>query len=205
MLFEDIAVVVPYRDRPEQLNRFIPAAIDAYQPRQLIISEQADDKPFNRGRLLNIGMLQSVCSIFVFHDVDMYPNFIFSKINWQRYHNHGVVQLASSSIQVQNYLGGVTLYDKSIFLRSGGYHNDYYSRAEDNEMWFNLKRLRIPVNNLFLPFIIAPHARPAVEFDAELYKKAQIPRAFQNQLALSGKAEIETRKEENVFFIKSWM
>ena len=38
--------------------------------------EQADDKPFNRGKLLNVGYTLACdngCDYFVFHDVDMLP------------------------------------------------------------------------------------------------------------------------------------
>ena len=42
---------------------------------QIFIIEQSDDKPFNRGKLLNVGYnwYDNGCDYFVFHDVDMLP------------------------------------------------------------------------------------------------------------------------------------
>ena len=43
---------------------------------EIFIIEQSDDKPFNRGKLLNAGYkyaLDKGCDYFVFHDVDMLP------------------------------------------------------------------------------------------------------------------------------------
>ena len=55
-----IGVVVPYRNRRVHLNQFIPS-ISAHLtkqkiPYEIIVVEQADERPFNRGKLLNIGV-----------------------------------------------------------------------------------------------------------------------------------------------------
>ncbi len=52
-----LGVIVPYRKRPTHLRRF-RESIESYlkgQDYELIVVEQADDLPFNRGKLLNIG------------------------------------------------------------------------------------------------------------------------------------------------------
>ena len=55
-----IGIVVPYRNRREHLNHFIPSISNHLKkqkiPFEIIVVEQADDKPFNRGKLLNIGV-----------------------------------------------------------------------------------------------------------------------------------------------------
>ena len=73
-----LGIIVPYRDRPQQLKRFIKHMgeylIDVDY--QIFIIEQSDDKPFNRGKLLNVGYtnaIESGCDYFAFHDVDMLP------------------------------------------------------------------------------------------------------------------------------------
>jgi glycosyltransferase involved in cell wall biosynthesis len=74
-----LSVVVPYRKREQHLSQFIPYMEDflknegIFEPSILIV-EQADDKPFNRAKLLNVGYAESKeCDYFCFHDVDMLP------------------------------------------------------------------------------------------------------------------------------------
>ena len=75
-----LGIIVPYRDRQEHLEKFIKQ-IPSYLSNndieyELIVVEQSDKKPFNRGKLLNIGFLEAKkldCNYVVFHDVDMIP------------------------------------------------------------------------------------------------------------------------------------
>lgn len=143
----------------------------AYLPDDnIVVVEQVDKKPFNRGKLLNIGAIVSHFETFVFHDVDMLP------IKVSYVDRKGVTQIGFSDIQLVDYLGGVTMFQFNTFFKAGGYHNDFWHRAEDNEMRFNLKRLGIPVLNRFGIFKQLPHERTGPEFIPELWKKAQEPR-----------------------------
>jgi len=173
-----MTIIVPYRNRPEHLTQFIPH-MRAYLPyAKIVVIEQADDKPFNRGRLINIGYLEAKPGYFVAHDVDMLP----VEVDYSP--NPGVTQLAGSKIQLRDYLGGVTMFEPTTFEKVGGYHNDYFSRSEDNEMRFNLQRLKIPVLELHGKYKMLPHPRSGPEFIAALWYKAQQPRAIQNQLGV---------------------
>ena len=73
-----LGIIAPYRKRPGHLRRF-RESISKYlknQDYELIIVEQADDLPFNRGKLLNIGFKHAVrnqCDYVAFHDLDMLP------------------------------------------------------------------------------------------------------------------------------------
>ena len=73
-----LGIIVPYRKRPGHLRKF-QQSIESYlknQDYELIVVEQNDDLPFNRGKLLNIGFQQAIrkgCDYVVFHDVDMLP------------------------------------------------------------------------------------------------------------------------------------
>lgn len=161
-----MTIIVPYRNRAEHLKQFVAAMSD----HDIYIIEQADDKPFNRGKLINCGFLEVLPEYFVAHDVDMIGKDYFYmprvKIN----------QLCRSSIQPVGYLGGATMYHIEAFFRSGGYHNDFWHRAEDNEKMFNLKRLKLPVYNFDFQFEYLPHERTTPEFIPELWAKAQLPR-----------------------------
>jgi predicted glycosyltransferase involved in capsule biosynthesis len=160
-------IIIPYRDRPQHIQAW------SNFPKQnnILFVEQSDDgKPFNRGKLLNVGALETTSEYLIFCDVDMIPQGLPK--NFRK----GVTQLATSEIQTRDYLGGCTMFDRDTFIRAGGYRNDYFHRAEDNEMMFNLKRLKIPVFNEPIPFITQDHARPSTEFDARLWERAKLPR-----------------------------
>ncbi|XP_076069653.1 beta-1,4-N-acetylgalactosaminyltransferase bre-4-like isoform X1 [Oratosquilla oratoria] len=76
-----IALIVPYRDRLDHLEKFL-AYMHPYLMKQqleykIIVVEQADKKPFNRGKLLNVGFLEAQkmtkIDCVIFHDVDLLP------------------------------------------------------------------------------------------------------------------------------------
>ena len=80
MLVKDpkLAIIVPYRDREEHLGRFVPHMDEFLSQRniehKIFVIEQSDEKPFNRGWLLNVGYKIAVeqgYDYFCFHDVDM--------------------------------------------------------------------------------------------------------------------------------------
>ena len=55
-----LGIIVPYRDRPQQLAIF-KKTINEYLdiPFELIIVDQVDSLEFNRGKLLNIGFTKA--------------------------------------------------------------------------------------------------------------------------------------------------
>lgn len=173
-----MTIIVPYRDRERHLDKFVNA-ITSYLPNaKILVVEQTNEKPFNRAKLLNIGFLETKDDFFVMHDVDMIPKSVdySEKI--------GVTQLASSDIQKWDYLGGVTMFDKVTFERIGGYHNDYFHRAEDNEMMFRIKRIGVRVNQRHGIFYTLEHERKSPEFIPWLWAKAQMKRFIANQLSV---------------------
>ena len=70
-----LGIIVPYRNRSEQLAVFRKEINDYLEiDFELIIVEQSDKKEFNRGKLLNIGFLEADklgCDYVIFHDIDM--------------------------------------------------------------------------------------------------------------------------------------
>ena len=134
-----LSIVVPYRDREEHLARFIPymenseflSEIDY----EIIIVEQ-DDKPFNRGKLLNIGALESPdATYYCFHDVDMLP--LNSDYSWVPNPTHLAAEAEQFGFKLpyNGYFGGVTLFDKDSFYKSNGYSNEYWGwGAEDDDV-----------------------------------------------------------------------
>lgn len=159
-----MTILVPYRDREEHLKEFV---VELGARHNIVVIEQCDEKPFNRGKLINVGYLETLPTCFVAHDVD--------KIGVDAAYGEmsGVVQLCGSQIQKKDYLGGVTMFSATCFP---GYHNDYYHRAEDNEMMFHLKRIGQRVLQWHWQFRELPHPRSGPEFIPELWQKAKLPR-----------------------------
>lgn len=171
-------IIVPYRDRQSHLEQFINHMTWHLPNMPICIVEQGDTKKFNRAKLLNIGALEYPTQYYIMHDVDMLP----VDCMYEPSPNAEVLQLADSKIQLAGYLGGVTMFTHNVFYKVGGYNNDYFHRAEDNEMRFNLIRLRIPVLEEHYTFKQLPHKRLGQEFDAALWYKAQEKRSQQDQL-----------------------
>lgn len=63
-------IIVPYRDRAEHLAKFIEHYKGVLP---IYVIEQADGKPFNRAKLLNVGFLEfgRYYDYAIYHDVDM--------------------------------------------------------------------------------------------------------------------------------------
>lgn len=172
-------IIVPYRNRLSQLENFIEHTNARMPHIPIAIIEQVGESKFNRGRLLNIGAIEFPSLYYIMHDVDMLP--LFEHYDASPF--APVVQFAGSKIQLKDYLGGVTMFEHYPFIEAGGYHNDYFHRAEDNEMRFNLQRLGIPVLEMHSQYKMLDHPRGKQEFIAALWQKAQQKRTEQNQLA----------------------
>jgi predicted glycosyltransferase involved in capsule biosynthesis len=138
---EKLSVVVPYRDREQHLKEFIPHMEKALDEEgieySILIVEQADEKPFNRAKLLNVGFQESGsdCNYFAFHDVDMLP--LDSDYSFPEGPTHlaSEVEQFNWGLPYDGYFGGVTLFDKQSFVDINGYSNEYWGwGAEDDDV-----------------------------------------------------------------------
>lgn len=145
------AIIVPYRDRERHLARFLPWYRNYLPGIKIYVIEQADDKPFNRGWLLNVGALVTTEDVLIFHDVDMlvvngHKNYLIPPVS-------GPVQLATHAEQFgykmpfSEYLGGVTMYLREDFVKINGYSNKFWGwGGEDNEMYDNVIKHNLSIN-----------------------------------------------------------
>jgi len=136
-----LGIVVPYRNRPEQLAIFrkeIGNYLDIDY--ELIVVEQSDKKNFNRGKLLNIGFLKAEelgCDYVIFHDVDMLP--IDADYSFVNKPTHLITDVdlpeGVSRTLFDEYFGGVTAFPSNIFRQINGYTNEYYGWGfEDDDL-----------------------------------------------------------------------
>ena len=143
-----LGVIVPYRKRPGHLRKF-RESIESYlkgQDYELIVVEQNDDLPFNRGKLLNIGFQYAVrqqCDYVVFHDIDMLP--IDVDYSYSDVPTHLATGFTNSDREIfDTYFGGVTLFPVDLFKKVNGYSNEYWGWGfEDDDLLMRLTEQHI--------------------------------------------------------------
>ena len=124
-------------------------SIESYlkdQDYQLIVVEQADDLPFNRGKLLNIGFqyARQQCDYVVFHDVDMLP--VDVDYSYSDVPIHLANGFTNSELRemFDTYFGGVTLFPIDLFKKVNGYSNEYWGWGfEDDDLLMRLTEQHI--------------------------------------------------------------
>lgn len=133
-------LIIPYRNRKAHLAQFMNHYRGEFD---IYIVEQADDKPFNRARLLNIGFIESdITEHYIFHDVDMIA------VDKSIYAPAEVAHLAGRASQFNykdpyiamgiqgKYFGGVNLFSHDAFIKCDGYSNEFWGwGSEDDEMY----------------------------------------------------------------------
>ena len=76
---DKLAIIVPYRDRQEHLDVFVPHIHEFLKDKgidyTIFIAEQTDDRPFNYGKICNVVTkeIDKEYTYFAFHDIDMLP------------------------------------------------------------------------------------------------------------------------------------
>lgn len=153
-----LGVIVPYRDRESHLKTF-NSEVSTYLKNQnidfeIIIVEQSDNKPFNRGKLLNIGYLKAkelLCDYVVFHDVDMIPlevDYSYSNVPLHLATDFEIDLQKLKNLQFDDYFGGVTMFSNELFEKTNGYSNNYWGWGfEDDDLLYRCKLKNIPLDS----------------------------------------------------------
>ena len=149
-----LGIIVPYRKRPGHLRKFCES-IESYlkdQDYELIVVEQNDDLPFNRGKLLNIGFQQAIrknCDYVVFHDIDMLP--IDVDYSYSDVPIHLATNFTNSNREIfKTYFGGITMFPIDLFKKVNGYSNEYWGWGfEDDDLL-----MRLTEQNVFTDYEI---------------------------------------------------
>jgi len=149
-------IVVPYRDREAHLSAFLKAQ----NGKQIIIVEQENEKPFNRGKLLNIGFHQSTAyDYFIFHDVDMIPVLADYKPDFNcPVHIATKVQQFNYKLPYPDYFGGVTILAHDHFIQANGFPNDFWGwGAEDDELRRRIETVGLKIKRRNCRFLSLKH------------------------------------------------
>lgn len=159
MTSKKLGVIVPYRNRPDQLHKF-KVNISHYLrnagiPFEIIVVNQDNAKLFNRGMLLNIGYRYAKklnCDYLVFHDVDMIP--IDVDYSYSEYPIHLAANFIDKKTKEKikdifdEYIGGVTIFPIEVFEKINGYSNKYWGWGyEDNDLLYRCIKNKIPLDH----------------------------------------------------------
>jgi beta-1,4-galactosyltransferase 1 len=174
-----LAVIIPYRKRANHLALFSKhmRAYLAGLPHYFLLVEQADSKPFNRGKLLNIGASLAIdASYIALHDVDMLPqNASYAPVNCPT-HMATQAQQFGYKMPYPTYFGGVTLFPREDFMRINGFSNDFWGwGAEDDDLLARCKSEGLAVASRPGRFTCLDHA-PAPRGSTHLYNLERLRR-----------------------------
>mgnify|MGYP001029131582 CR=1 FL=1 len=146
---DKLAIIVPYRDREEHLNIFIPHMHSFLKNKgidyTIFIAEQTDDRPFNYGKLCNVVTKEvgEEYTYFAFHDIDMLPISDECDYSYPDVPTHLAtnVEAHENKLPYPQYFGGVVLISREDFEAANGYSNEYWGYGfEDLDLLYRLQR-----------------------------------------------------------------
>jgi len=132
-----LAIIIPYRDRRDNLDIFLPHMVNFLKNKQIdyeiYIIEQFDDKPFNYGKLCNVGVSQTneIADYYCFHDVDVLPlndnaDYSYKDIPTQLFYENSNKKIL---LPYDQFFGGVVVMNKEDFLKVNGFNNNYWGKG----------------------------------------------------------------------------
>jgi hypothetical protein len=142
-----LGICVPYKNREEHLNQFIPHLSNFLSERNIkhsfYFAHQTDDKLFNRGAMKNIAAIHAFndgCDYIVWHDIDMLPMDDLCDYSYPTdLPKHIAVNLSkySYSLAYEEYFGGAVLFTKEQVYKVNGYSNEYWDWGmEDDDLFW---------------------------------------------------------------------
>nr|CAG4651225.1 EOG090X0AZ6 [Simocephalus serrulatus] len=146
-----LAVIVPFRDRFEELMEFVPHMhqflLNQSVLHEIFIVNQKDDFRFNRASLINAGFLHAISlekfDYIAMHDVDLLP------VNPElKYVNPGdgfALHIASPKLHPKyhydKFVGGILILTVKDFEKLNGLSNKYWGWGlEDDEFYLRMKQ-----------------------------------------------------------------
>jgi len=189
-----LKIVVPYRDREKQLRQFLPHIRDYFAgrgtPYHIVIAEQAEGLPFNRGAIKNAGFLLGAESDYTcFHDIDYLP--LEADYSWTD-SPAGLVWAGAESIPIKasgqtqyikpdmsKFFGGAVLMPNALFQQVDGYSNQYWGWGyEDTDLVSRFQAANITVARRRGSFRPLRHDNEGYEADGFLNETAARNRAL---------------------------
>jgi hypothetical protein len=152
-MMKRLAIIVPYRDRQQHLDQFVPH-MRAYFARdkldkaidyQVFVVEQERGLPFNRGALKNAGFLlaEAQSDYCCFHDIDYLPiwaDYSFAEVPtpivWYGAEERPIAPGRTNKVakhNLEHFFGGALIVPNGIFRAVNGYSNDFWGWGYEDE------------------------------------------------------------------------
>jgi hypothetical protein len=170
-----MCVIVSYRNRRNhalEFLRYIPPYLEAQGiDANYVFVEQADDKPFNRGKLPNAGFLLSghLGDWFRFRDIDLMPVNAKYRRPDRPTHLATHCQQFAYEMAYPDCFGGVNLFLPEHYEQINGFSNEYWGwGGEDDDLLLRCKAAGLPIARRFSRYDSLPHAR---KVDPGLHKR----------------------------------
>ncbi|XP_034949086.1 beta-1,4-galactosyltransferase 7 [Chelonus insularis] len=148
-----LAILVPFRDRFEELLTFAPH-MKKFLDKQninyhIFILHQTDKFRFNRASLINVGFIyvNKNFDYVAMHDVDLLP--INDNLSYE-YPDTGPFHISSPDLHPRyhypTFIGGILLIKRDHFIIVNGMSNKYWGWGlEDDEFYVRLKEANLKV------------------------------------------------------------
>ncbi|XP_050665794.1 beta-1,4-N-acetylgalactosaminyltransferase bre-4 isoform X2 [Leptidea sinapis] len=148
-----VAIIVPYRDRPQHLAIFLrhmhPFLMKQQIEYGIFIVEQEGNSEFNRAKLMNVGFAESQkqkaggWQCFIFHDIDLLPldsRNLYSCPKQPRHMSASIDKL-NFKLPYEDIFGGVSAMTLEQFTKVNGFSNKYWGwGGEDDDMFYRIKK-----------------------------------------------------------------
>jgi hypothetical protein len=149
-----LAIIVPYRDRRDDLDIFLPHMVNFLTNKQIeyniYIIEQFDEKPFNYGKLCNVGVNETIeqADYFCFHDVNVLPinddaDYSYKEKPTQLFYENSDKKIL---LPYDEFFGGVVVMNKEDFLKINGFNNNYWGKGYvDLDLLYRCEKNNVPL------------------------------------------------------------
>ncbi|XP_078329949.1 beta-1,4-N-acetylgalactosaminyltransferase bre-4-like isoform X2 [Crassostrea virginica] len=150
-----VAILIPFRKREEHLqillNNLHPFLYKQQLDYTVYVVDQVDEKPFNKGKLYNIGYTEAKKNnhtCYVFHDVDLIPENDHNLYGCVRspMHLSRAIDKYNYSLPDDKLIGGVSAWRTEEFERVNGWSNLFWFwGGEDDDMSYRIMANRLPI------------------------------------------------------------
>lgn len=153
-------IIIPYRDRESHITQFLEHTLPLFEKHlgafKVVVIEQNGKRPFNRGKLVNVGfaLYENKTTWFIAHDVDMLPKRVCVQSLYTK-DAHDVIRIRTPHARS---LGCVCMLKHDVAFGSNGHPNNIWGWGIEDRAFFN--RVRI------MGFTMSPIYKdnPACEF-----------------------------------------
>jgi len=142
-----LAIIVPFRaqrhvNREAQLRRLLRCldkALRGMRPSVYVVCQSDDGRRFNRGQLLNAGVLaveeDGGANVICFHDVDLLPADPATAALYREAAHEGPVHIAGGFMRYHHpqFLGGILLMRYTDVLRTNGFPNGLWGWGGEDD------------------------------------------------------------------------